>query len=129
MFTYYLKLGWLSIRKNPFLSILMVSAIAVGIGASMTTITVNYLMSGNPIPDKSDQLFYVQLDNWDPNVSSDDPLEPPDQMTYTDAMALMKADKGAVAQRRTCCGITNPVYWLAIICLPARSNLWSKPAL
>jgi putative ABC transport system permease protein len=66
MFSYYLKLGWLSIRRNPLLSILMIAAIAIGIGASMTTVTVNYIMSGNPIPQKSDQLFYVQLDNWDP---------------------------------------------------------------
>lgn len=93
MFNYYLKLGWLSIRRNPLLSTLMVAAIAVGIGACMTTITVNYLMSGNPIPHKSDQLFYVQLDSWDPNTSSEEPLEPPDQLTYTDAMALMRADK------------------------------------
>jgi putative ABC transport system permease protein len=91
MFNYYLKLGWLSIRRNPLLSALMIAAIAVGIGACMTTITVNYVMSGNPIPHKSDQLFYVQLDNWDPNVSSEEPLEPPDQVTYTDAMALMRA--------------------------------------
>ena len=53
MFTYYLKLGWLSIRRNPMLSTLMIAAIAVGIGASMTTITVNYVMSGDPIPQKS----------------------------------------------------------------------------
>lgn len=93
MFRYYLKLGWLSIRKNPLLSALMVAAIAVGIGASMTTITVNYTMSNNPIPHKSDQLFYVQLDNWDPNQEDDGGFEPPDQVTYTDAMALMKAGK------------------------------------
>ena len=93
MFSYYLKLGWLSIRRNPLLSILMVAAIAVGIGASMTTITVNYIMSSDPIPQKSDQLFYVQLDNWDPYEESDDGFEPPDQMTYLDAMALMKAGK------------------------------------
>jgi putative ABC transport system permease protein len=91
MFSYYLKLGWLSIRRNPLLSALMVAAVAVGIGACMTTITVNYVMSSDPIPHKSDQLFYVQLDNWDPNTSSDDPFEPPDQVTYTDAMALMQA--------------------------------------
>ncbi len=92
MFSYYLKLGWLSIRRNPFLSALMIAAIAVGIGASMTIITVNYVMSGNPIPQKSDQLFYVQLDSWDPvNHGDDDYI--PDQVTYLDAMALMKADK------------------------------------
>lgn len=93
MFAYYLKLGWLSIQRNPLLSALMVAAIAVGIGASMTIITVNYVMSGNPIPQKSDQLFYVQLDSWDPNNQDDDGFEPPDQMTYLDAMALMKAGK------------------------------------
>jgi putative ABC transport system permease protein len=93
MFSYYLKLGWLSIRRNPLLSILMIAAIAVGIGASMTTITVNYIMSGNPIPHKSDQLFYLQLDNWDPNEQGDDGYEIPDQISYLDAMALMKANK------------------------------------
>lgn len=89
MFSYYLRLGWLSIRRNPLLSALMIAAIAVGIGASMTTITVNYIMSSNPIPHKSDQLFYVQLDNWDPNDQGDEGFEPPDQVTYRDAMALM----------------------------------------
>jgi putative ABC transport system permease protein len=93
MFSYYLKLGWLSIRRNPLLSSLMVAAIAVGIGASMSIITVNYVMSSNPIPQKSDQLFYVQLDNWDPNDQDEGGFEPPDQMTYIDAMSLMKAGK------------------------------------
>jgi len=93
MFSYYLKLGWLSIRRNPLLSTLMIAAIAVGIGASMTIITVNYVMSGNPIPQKSDQLFYVQLDSGDPIDHDNEGFEPPDQMTYLDAMALMKAGK------------------------------------
>jgi len=93
MFSYYLKLGWLSIRRNPLLSALMIAAIAIGIGASMTTISVNHAMSNNPIPQKSDQLFYVQLDNWDPNQQDDEEFEPPDQVTYLDAMALMKAGK------------------------------------
>lgn len=93
MFSYYFKLGWLSIKRNPLLSALMIAAIAIGIGASMTIITVNYVMSSNPIPHKSGQLFYVQLDSWDPNSQDEDALEPPDQVTYIDAMALMKARK------------------------------------
>ena len=93
MFSYYLKLGWLSIQRSPLLSILMIAAIAVGIGACMTTITVNYIMSGNPIPHKSDQLFYVQIDNWDPNEQGDEEYELPDQIAYLDAMALMKSNK------------------------------------
>ncbi|MBU2427109.1 MAG: ABC transporter permease, partial [Gammaproteobacteria bacterium] len=66
MFSYYLRLAWLSIRQSYGLSLLMVLAIGLGIGAAMTTVTVNYLMSANPIPTKSEQLFYVQLDSWDP---------------------------------------------------------------
>jgi len=103
MFSYYLKLGWLSIRRNPLLSSLMVAAIAVGIGASMSIITVNYIMSSDPIPQKSDQLFYVQLDNWDPNDQDEGGFEPVDQVTYLDAMALMRAGKAyrQVASNRT----------------------------
>jgi len=40
----------------------MVLAIALGIGASMTTLTVYHVLSADPIPGKSDRLFYVQLD-------------------------------------------------------------------
>ncbi|GAB5381033.1 MAG: ABC transporter permease [Aliiglaciecola sp.] len=93
MFSYYLRLALKSIRRNPILSALMITAIGLGIGASMTTITVNYLMSANPIPHKSDQLFYVQLDSWSPFEPANEPNEPPDQMTWTDATNLMKAKK------------------------------------
>ncbi|KXI28990.1 ABC transporter permease [Paraglaciecola hydrolytica] len=97
MFSYYLKLAFKSIKRNPILSLLMVTAIALGIGASMTTITVNYLMSADPIPQKSHQLFYVQVDSWDPHNAfsddSDDNNPPPTQLTWTDATNLMSAKK------------------------------------
>lgn len=93
MFAYYLKLGVLSIRKNPILSGLMVAAIAVGIGACMSMVTIYYIMSGNPIPQKSSQLFYVQLDSWGPDEPANEPNEPPDQVTYLDATALLAAAK------------------------------------
>ncbi|XOV77604.1 MAG: ABC transporter permease [Aestuariibacter sp.] len=94
MFGYYIKLAMLSIKRNPILSALMVTAIALGIGACMTTITVNYLMSNNPIKHKSDVLFHVQLDNWSPYEAAREPNEPPTQLTWTDANNLMKAKKG-----------------------------------
>ncbi|REL29833.1 ABC transporter permease [Thalassotalea euphylliae] len=94
MFGYYLKLAVKSIKKNALLSMLMVLAIALGIGASMTTITVNYLMSANPIPDKSTQLFYVQVDSWDPhNAFNDDNGDPPNQITWTEANNLFNAQQ------------------------------------
>lgn len=91
MFFYNLRLALLSMRRNPVLTTLMVSAIAIGIGMCTTTLAIYHVMSGNPIPQKSDRLFAVQLDSWAPNAPFQDPDKPPLQVTYLDATALMKA--------------------------------------
>ncbi|MEW9797791.1 ABC transporter permease [Alteromonas sp. CYL-A6] len=106
MFAYYLRLALKSLQRNPWLSALMMLAIALGIGASMTTITVNYVMASDPIPTKSDQLYYVQLDNWDPYSPFEEPNQPPDQLTWTDATNLMKARR---ASRQTAMATTGAV--------------------
>ena len=62
MFSYYFNLALRSFRRNKALTALMVLAIALGIGACMTTLTVFRVLSGDPIPEKSERLFYVQLD-------------------------------------------------------------------
>ena len=99
MFSYYLRLALTSMRRTPVLSGLMVLALGLGIGAFMTTFTVYYLMSGDPIPHKSEVLFAVQLDNWDPN---DDPTESAQdvqpQLTYQDGQSLLHADTPATRQ-------------------------------
>ncbi|MFZ5841467.1 MAG: ABC transporter permease [Pseudomonadota bacterium] len=92
MFRYYLQLALKSLKRNPVLSTLMVLAIAIGIGACMTTLTVYSLMAADPIPQKSDKLFAVRLDSWDPNQPWGEPNEPPPELTYRDAMALMRSD-------------------------------------
>jgi putative ABC transport system permease protein len=92
LIAYYFRLGLRSLRRNGVLTVLMITAIGVGIGASMTTLTVFRAMSGDPIPQKSHQLFAAQIDNWGPNKpgeQSEDQLT--DQLSYIDAMALMKA--------------------------------------
>lgn len=93
MFGYYFNLALRSFKRNKVLTALMVLAIALGIGASMTTLTVFYVLSGDPIPDKSDRLFYVQLDPADMqgHVPGDEPEE---QMTRYDAEALLREHKG-----------------------------------
>ncbi len=93
MFRYYLKLGLLSIRANPALSALMVAAIAIGIGACMTIVTVRHVMGGNPIEHKNDVLYHVQIDNWNPDDPYEEPNEPPEQVTYLDATALHQAGR------------------------------------
>jgi len=92
MLAHNLKLAWKSLRKNPVLSALMIGAIGLGIGVCMTTLTVYTLMSNNPIPQKSDVLYAVQLDSWDPNEGWGDEGRPPPQLTWRDAQALLKSD-------------------------------------
>lgn len=99
MFNYYLRLALASIRRTPVLSALMVLALGLGIGAFMTTFTVYYLMSGDPIPHKSHVLYAVQLDNWDPNqapTESAKDVQP--QLTYRDGQNLMNARTPATLQ-------------------------------
>ncbi len=96
MFGYNVKLALNSMRRNPIMTGLMVAAIAVGIGVSMTTLTVYYLMSSNPIPDKSDVLFAVTMDSWNPLRPFDDdyPERAPHQVTYHDAERLIALRQG-----------------------------------
>ncbi len=89
MFGYYLSLALRSFRRNSMLTVLMVLSVALGIGACMTTLTVFHVLSGDPIPHKSDRLFVVQLD---PRYASGfvRGVEPPNQLTRFDAEALLQ---------------------------------------
>jgi putative ABC transport system permease protein len=87
---YYLDLALRSFKRNRVLTGLMVVAIALGIGASMTTLTVLYLLSGDPLPGKSDTIYSVQLDAA--GKDGYQPGEEPDiQLTRYDAEALLRA--------------------------------------
>jgi putative ABC transport system permease protein len=93
----------------------MIAAIGVGVGASMTTLSVFRAMSGDPIPDKSTQLFLVQIDSWGPNKpdeQTEDDLE--ESMSYIDAMALMHLH---AAKRQT------PIYSAYLKARPADPKL------
>ena len=93
MFGYYLQLALRSFRNSRVLTALMVLAIALGIGACMTTLTVFRVLSGDPIPDKSDRLFYVQLDPR--SARGAQPGEDPEtQLTRFDAETLLAEAKG-----------------------------------
>src|SRR5450755_3360787 len=99
MFRYYFRLGLRSLLRNMVLTGLMIAAIAVGIGACMTALTVFRAMSGDPIPQKSSQLYVPQIDNWGPDKhagGSPDRLEP--QLSYIDVLGFMKAH---AAKRQT----------------------------
>jgi len=105
MFGYYLDLALRSLRRNKVLTTLMVLALALGIGACITTLTVLKLLSGDPIPQKSAQLFYPQLDPY----PADQPFSRsgkrlPFLMDYVDAMNLLHAGK---AQRQAAVALSQ----------------------
>ncbi len=90
MFGYYLDLALRSLKRNKALTALMVLAIALGIGASMTTLTVLHVLSGDPLPGKSAQIYYPQLDPQD--IKGMVPSkEPPEQVTLIDGLNLLHA--------------------------------------
>jgi putative ABC transport system permease protein len=92
MLAYYFRLALRSFRRNKVLTVLMVLAIALGIGASMTTLTVFHVLSGDPIPGKSERLFRVQLDPETKDGYKPD-QEPQRDLTRFDAEELLRQHK------------------------------------
>jgi putative ABC transport system permease protein len=85
---HYFHLALRSFGRNRVLTALMVLTIALGIGTSMTTITVYHVLSGDPIPHKSSRLFHVQLDP-EPVARYRPGIEPLGRLTRLDAEALL----------------------------------------
>ncbi len=93
MFAYYLDLALRSLKRNRVLTVLMVLALALGIGATITTLTVLRLLSGDPLPQKSAQLFYPQIDPNTKDGYIEGQTRPDLLMTYPDAMNLLHAHR------------------------------------
>jgi len=105
MFAYYCNLALRSFRRDKALTALMVLAIALGIGACMTTLTVFHVLSGDPIPGKSDRLFYVQLDPAEMNDFTPGE-EPSEQVTRFDAETMLREKRGTRQAMMTGGGIS-----------------------
>lgn len=113
MFTYYLKLGFRSLRRNPALTALMVITLSVGVAASMSTYTILHVMGGDPIPHKSDRLFVPQLDTGSLTGYTAGE-EPDDQLSYPDTLRLLASGQGV---RRTA------IYGVSGLITPDRADL------
>ena len=96
MFAYYLDLAIRSLKRNRLLTMLMVLAIAIGIGASMTTLTVMHLLSGDPLPGKSAHIFYPQVDASPSDWRNKDPLDMMDYRSAIDLWSAHRADRQAL---------------------------------
>ena len=96
MFTYYFDLALRSFRSARGLTALMVLTVAMGIGASITTLATFRALSGDPLPDHSADLLRVQLDAR-PRATQTPGEEPDIQLTRFDAEALLR-EKRATRQ-------------------------------
>jgi putative ABC transport system permease protein len=96
MFLYYFDLALRSFRSARGLTALMVLTIAMGIGASMTTLTTFRALSGDPLPGRSADILRVQLDA-PPKATFIPGKEPDTQLTRFDAEALLR-DRHGVRQ-------------------------------
>ncbi len=94
MLAYNIRLALMSFKRTPGLTALMVSALGIGIAACVVTMTLYHAMSGDPIWWKSDRLYAVTLDSWDPAHPFSDahPELPPPQLSYRDALHLAASD-------------------------------------
>lgn len=95
MLHYYGFLALRSLHRNFVLSLLMVLSIGLGVALTMTAYTILYVLSRDPIPSKSGQLFAVQIDNGGPRSRKPGDVEPPAQLSWRDASALLRAHQGA----------------------------------
>lgn len=95
LIAHYFELAVRSFKRNAVLTALMVTAIGLGVGASMTMVTVLHVLTRDPIPGRSNSLFVPHIDpvpiNFKKAAAS---VEPSDLFTYPDAMALLAARKG-----------------------------------
>lgn len=96
MLAHDVRMALLSLWRTPYISVMMMGALAVGIMASMIAITLYHARTGHPIPWKEHTLFAVALDPRDPDPaaqpSGPDDQNPPPQLTYQDAQALYTSD-------------------------------------
>lgn len=93
MLAYYARLAARSLRRTPVMSALMIAAIAVGVAVTMTTLTLQHVMARNPLAERNDQLFAVQLDSWGDKEHFEGRVNNaiPDLLTWRDGQMLLRA--------------------------------------
>jgi putative ABC transport system permease protein len=96
MFGYYLQLAFQSLKRSRALTFLMILAIAVGIGASMTTLTVMHILARDPLPGRSGQIFYPLVDADPTHNDSKEPVDLMDYRSAVDLWAAHRADRQAL---------------------------------
>ncbi len=91
MLIHDLYLAIRSLRRTPWLSLLIVLAIAAGVGSATVFSALKHAVAKDPLPGHSQNLFYVRMDNWRPDMaypgSGPNPIPP--QLTWRDVNNLL----------------------------------------
>src|SRR5579859_5135469 len=93
MLTYYAATAISSLRRSKALAVLMVLVIGLGIGASMTMITIFHVLSGDPLPGRSGQIYAPVVDPRPLARDHSESPEPDGSFTWPDAMNLLRAKR------------------------------------
>lgn len=97
MFLYNLQLALRSLKQRVHLTILMVLAIAIGIGLLITVQTMAYQNEKMPLAHKADDIYFVQADNRE--LGADPIVRQPRMiyLTHRDARNLIDGKSPATA--------------------------------
>lgn len=94
---YLLNNAIFGLKRNRLFTALTVFTIAVGISGCVISLQVQTMLSGNPMPHKSERLFIPMIDPRD-MYGFQAGQDPEEQLTYIDAMNLLEAKQ---ADRQT----------------------------
>lgn len=90
MLAHDIRLALRSILRTPWLSLLIVLAIAAGVGSATVLTALKHALAKDQLPGQSQNLFYVRLDNWGPGTAypGNGPNPLPPQLAWRDVTGL-----------------------------------------
>jgi putative ABC transport system permease protein len=88
MLSYNLKLALQSFKRAPSLYFLVLLTLSIGVGLLCANLALVSSMAGDPIPEKSNQLFHVSMNTW----PDDEPqAEPFHILRYREAIKIAES--------------------------------------
>lgn len=82
-----------ALRRDGWVTALAVLTIGLGTAASMAMVAILHGISGDPLPGRSQQLFYPHLDASPTGFANETGLDPTEGFTWIDARNLLQADE------------------------------------
>lgn len=91
MLSYSVLLALRSLRKTPWITTIVVIALAFGVAIPMVSYCAHHSLIKRNLYEKHPHLYQVQLDSWHAQAPFVGPKnEMPTELSYRDAMALLK---------------------------------------